>query len=200
MISKHLLRSQELISAAERLKTRNEAIFDIAVYGSYIRGKKKPNDIDFAIILEKGISENEKLLLSQEFRTFLEKEKTGINADVQIVSFKDFVSQTFMARQGILAESYLILHQKSLSELLGFKTFTLFIFSLQGMPNSKKTIFSYALNGRRGSKGIRESLCCEHIGSGVIKVPVEFSEEFKLFLETHKIKYRTETAMFYYFR
>jgi hypothetical protein len=79
----------------------------------------------------------------------------------------------------------------------GFETYFIFIFNLKGLTASKNTMFRYALNGRRGSKDILELKRCEHLGSGIIKVSIEHSKEFKDFLDNFKIDYKMQKGMFY---
>jgi len=198
MILENLLNSQKLISIIKEIKKQKKELWDVGIYGSFIRGKKTPNDIDLVIFLTKNISVEERLSLSQKLRDRI-KELIK-NVTVETVSIEDFFDSNFMARQGILAESYILTQKKYLSELLGFKTFTIFKFGLIGLSNSQKTLFRYAINGRRGQSGILKDVKGEKLGSGAVKIPIENSEKFKSFLESHKIDYKTETAMFYFFR
>lgn len=196
MILEDLLKSQELISASKSLE--KDGAWDIGIYGSIVRGKKNFGDVDFVIFLKEPSSVDKKLSISKKLR---DKIKDAVkNADVEVISVVDFLDETFLARQGIIGECYLILHKKYLSEMLGFRTFVLFMFSLKGLSASKKTMFRYAISGRRGQKGILKDLKGEYIGAGVVKIPVAFSEKFRTFLESNKIEYRTETAIFYNFK
>ena len=198
MTLEDLLKSQELTLAINKFKRQKEDVWDIGIYGSLVRGKKDPNDVDFVIFLEKQKSIEDKLSLSQRFRENL---KDVIkNSSVEVVSVEDFLDPSFMARQGILGESFLLYRKKYLADILGFKTCTIFKFGLGGLSNSQKTIFRYAINGRRRQKGVLPEVFGEKLGSGAVKIPVENTEKFKAFLETHKIAYKTETAMFYFFR
>ena len=198
MILESLLKSQGLAQIAKKIKKSRKEVWDIGIYGSVVRGKREPNDLDLVIFLTKGISVEERLSLSQNLR----EDAKGIikNVNVEAVSLEDFFDSNLMEREGILAESYLLIQKKYLSEILGFKTFSVFRFGLIGLSNSQKTVFRYAINGRRGQTGILKEVKGEKIGSGAVKVPIESSERFKEFLETHKIKYKTETSMFYLFK
>lgn len=198
MILENLLKSQELTQTVKEIKKGKKEVWDIGIYGSAIRGKKEPNDIDLVIFLTKNISVDERLSLSQNLREKAKKIIKSVN--VEVVSLEDFFDFNFMARQGILAESYLLIQKKYLSEILGFKTFTIFRFGLTGLSNTQKTVFRYAINGRRGQIGILKAVKGEKLGAGAVKVPIESSERFKEFLGTHKIGYKTETAMFYFFK
>jgi len=137
-----------------------------------------------------------KLEISQKFRSRL-KEKYEHDFDVKCVDIKDFLDVSFLARAGVIGEGILLLKEKTLSEMFGFRTFTVFSYTLHGLKNSEKVRFNYSLNGRRGESGMIKLKNCEHIGRGVLKVPIEHSEEFKEFLEKHKVNYKISRALFY---
>ena len=58
-------------------------------------------------------------------------------------------------------------------------------------------MFQYALKGRRGEKGILKITKSEQLGKGVIKVPLQYTEEFKSFFEKNKINYKNCMALVY---
>ncbi len=174
----------------------NPGIWDFCVYGSLVRGKSEPGDIDIAIILERPASLENKLVLSQKLRSRL----SGIskeNFDVRCVGVEDFIDSNFLARAGILGEGFLVLKGKPLSEVLGFKSYAIFTYTLENMTNSEKVKFNYSLNGRRGEIGMMRLKSCERMGSGVLKVPLEHSEEFEEFFEKHRISYKISKTLFY---
>ena len=186
----------KLSSTAKKFVLRNKSIFDIVIYGSTIRGKTKIRDVDVAIILGKEVSIGEKLELAQVFKAQI-KSLLPYEIDVKCVSFSDFTDHTFMARAGILAEGYSLLKKSFLSVRFGFEPRTVFIYSLAGLSNSKKTTFQYILNGRRGQTGLLFSHDCRHLGSGAILVPLTHTEEFKQLFERQKIKYKIHSTLFY---
>ncbi len=196
MTLKKFLNLQKLKSIISNLKNKNPEIWDVCIYGSIIRGKTSIRDIDFAIILKSGLKVSKKLELAQELKHELKK-SLDYEIDVKSIDMNDLKDPSFMARQGILAEGYLISQKEHTARLFGFDTHSIFIFNLKGLSASQKTMFRYALNGRRGSKGILKPKGCEHLGSGVIKVPIRHSEEFKEFLENFKIDYKIQKGVFY---
>lgn len=184
-----------LKSASEKFRSRHEEVWDVCVYGSFSRGKKDAGDIDLAILLKKNGTVNKKLGLSQELKSILRK--TGHEFDVECADTRDFFDASFLARSGIIGEGFLLIRGKRLSEMLGFRSYVIFSYSLKNLTNSEKAMFNYTLNGRRGERGLIELLGCEHMGSGVLKVPIENSEEFGKVLEKHNIEHKISKTLFY---
>lgn len=84
MILENLLKSRELTSKIKEIKKEREEIWDIGIYGSAVRGKKEPNDIDFVIFLKQKMPFEKRNSISQGLR---EKVKDFIkNANVEVVS------------------------------------------------------------------------------------------------------------------
>jgi len=195
MILKQLLNSQAL-KLIRDFKKNNKEIFDIAIYGSVIRAKIDFNDIDLAIIFSSPETLDKKLTLSQELRNKLKNLK-DYDFDVKGVDIKDLLDGSFIAGKSIIAEAFLIIRKKFLHEILGFRNYYIFSYSLKNLTPSKKVMFQYALNGRRGEKGVVSFTNSVSLGRGAIKVPLEYSEEFKDFLEKNKIDYKINKSLIY---
>lgn len=191
-----LLNLPKLSLTAKIFALKYKSIFDIVIYGSTVKGKTKIRDVDIAIILGKEVSVGEKLELAQVFKTQI-KSLLPYEIDVRCISFSDLTDQTFMARAGILAEGYSLLKKSLLPVKFGFEPKNIFIYSLAGLSNSKKTIFQYVMKGRRGKIGLIASRNCKHLGSGAIAVPLIHTEEFKQLFERQKIKYQIYSTLFY---
>ena len=188
MILKKLLNLQ-VLNSIKKFKKENEEIFDVAIYGSAVKGKLDFNDLDLAILLSKKISLSKKLKLSQELKSAL-KNKVKYDLDVKAFDLYDFMDKVFVAKQGIISSGYLILHKEYISNLFGFNSYSIFKYNLKGLNNSKKTIFRYALSGRRKGKGLLKLKESEQLGKGVIRVPCSYEEEFKEFFDKFNINYK----------
>ncbi|MBU1004455.1 MAG: nucleotidyltransferase domain-containing protein [Nanoarchaeota archaeon] len=190
---KNLLKTQKLISLIKEFKTKE--IFDIVVYGSLVRGKDKPSDIDIAIVLNEEISVNEKLELAERVKNKLDL--LGGNFDVKAIGLSDLYDEGFIARQAILAEGYSLIYEKFLHEKFGFKTSVIFKYKLDKLDYSHKKMFYYALNGRRKQKGLLELKGAKMMGDCVVKVPLIHSEEFKDMFKLNGIDYKIENSVEY---
>jgi len=192
MILKKLLNLQAL-NLIKKFKKENEEVFDIAIYGSSVKGKLDFNDLDLAILLNKKSSVSKKLKLSQELKSKL-KNKVKYELDVKAMDLYDFMDKNFVARQGIIGSGYLLLNKKNISSLFGFESYSIFKYNLKGLTNSKKTLFRYAIGGRNG-KGLLELKKGEQLGRGSIKVPLIYEEEFKEFFEKFNINFKILRAL-----
>lgn len=191
-----LLNSPKLKLTLKKFISENKWVFDIVIYGSFIRGKTKIHDLDLAVLSGQRLSLKDKLSLAQALKTKIKK-FLPYELDVVCLDFADFQDNTFLARQGILAEGYSLIRNKPLARFFGFEAKTLFVYSLKELSLSQKTIFQYAMKGRRGQKGLLLSRGGESLGKGVILIPLKHSEEFKDLFEKLKIKYQAYPALFY---
>lgn len=194
---KDLLPLQKLKLIFKQYKTENKEIWDIIIYGSSARGNQKARDVDIAIILKDKTKLEKKLQLAQKLKTKLKQ--INKQFDVKTVDIADFLDKTFMARQAILAEGYSVMNKSYISGLLGFKPYSLFTYSMGKLNNSQKKMFHYALKGRRGQEGLLKKLKAESIGKGVIKIPLENTQELKDVLQKHKIAFETKIILSYNF-
>jgi len=170
----------------------NNDIFDIIIYGSIIKGKLKPSDIDVMIIFLKG-KLAERLDRLQEIKNKIKK-VVDMKIDIKQMVLKDFFSPGFFARTGVLLEGFSIFNNKPFSETMGFKAFSIFSYTLSGLTHTQKIKIGYILKGR-GSKGLIEQLNGKRLGSGAIKVPIETSIEFEEALQKNNIDYKKKNVL-----
>jgi predicted nucleotidyltransferase len=174
-------------------KKYKKKIFDIILYGSATRGKYKPRDIDILIIF-KDVNKKEYFDLPYELRKNLEKE--GLKIDIKGVLIEEIFDPKFLARQNLLIEGYSLIRNDMLSERFGFKSYSLFVYSLKNLNHNEKTKFQYVFKGRRENKGVLEELNGIVIGMGSVLIPIENSEKFKEFLDKWKINYEEWRGIF----
>jgi len=167
-------------------------VFDIILYGSFARGREKPRDIDILLIFEKT-SLKERMVVQREFKKLLGNE---FNFDVKSINLFEMFDKDFLARQGILVEGHSLIFDRPFSERIGFKGFSLFSYSLSDLNHSSKTKFTYALIGRN-TQGMIKNVGGEHLGRGVVIVPIENSEIFEDFLKKWKVSYKKKEVLVY---
>jgi len=172
-----------LISKSRKFAKKYK-IFDIILYGSAVKGKLEPRDIDILIILEN--EDLDKRDLSYEFKNIL-KEKIK-EVDIKTIKLSEFFDSKFLARQGVLIEGYSLVDKVSLSGKFGFDGFTLFTYDLKNLDHNKKTQFVYALLGRKG-QGLIKKLNAVKLSRGAFLIPIENSNIFEDFLDNWKINY-----------
>lgn len=171
---------------------KKDNIFDIVIFGSLVKGSLKPRDVDVMVIFLKG-SLKERLDAIQEIKSRL-KGKIEETIDIKQCLLKDLFSVEFMARTGILLEGFSVFHNKKLCQTLGFNSFTLFWYNLDGLSHTQKVKFNYILSGRN-QKGIIEQLQGKRLSRGTVKIPIEYSLEFEDILKKNKINYDKKNVL-----
>ncbi|HRZ85586.1 MAG TPA: hypothetical protein P5277_02290 [Candidatus Paceibacterota bacterium] len=179
-----------LTSKSKKFAKEND-LFDIIIYGSYMRSKENPNDTDFLLIfLNKKL--DDQLKIAQKFKQDI-KERIK-NPDIKTINFQELADKNFLATQGVLVEGYSLLNSKPFAEKFGFKGYQMFSYNLSNLNHNSKTKFTYSLIGRRG-KGILSLVNAEHLGKGVVIVPIEKSSVFEDFLKEWKINYKSKKTL-----
>lgn len=166
--------------------TKANDVFDIIVYGSSVREKEKPNDIDILLIfLDKEL--NKRLIIAQKFKEILKKNIK--NLDIKTINLPELFDKNFLARQGALVEGYSLLDSIPIARKLGFEGYSLFTYNLKKLDHNKKTKFIYALIGRK-NKGMLKLVDAKYLGKGVIAIPIAKSAIFEDFLKKWGIDYK----------
>lgn len=171
---------------------KDKAIFDIVVYGSFVKGRYNPSDIDILIIfLEKNL--RERLDKIQKIKHKLKSLNKTI--DIKQITLKELFSTSFLARTGILLEGISMFRNKKFCEILGFKSYTLFWYNLKDLSHTRKVRFNYILAGRGSMKGMIKELKGERLVNGAVKIPIEHSIEFEDILKASNVDYNKKNIL-----
>jgi len=154
-------------------------IKDIILFGSILKGKLNPNDIDILILFNKKIDKD----LEYEF-----KQQTKIK-NLEIIS-KTLLDPSFTAREGILFEGFSLINKKSISSEYGFESKGMFIYNTKKLNNTNKTKFYYALNGRRKFKGMADSLQAIKLSDNILLVSLDKISLAKEFFNHWSIEFK----------
>lgn len=164
---------------------KNKGIFDIVLYGSAVKGKEEPGDIDLLLIFRE-ISLKERAETAQNFKEKLRTKLKGI--DIKTINLHELFESDFLARQAVLVEGYSLVHNMPFCERMGFKGYALFTYNLKGLTQNDKTKFIYALSGRI-KEGIASELKAESLGRGAVIVPISNSLRFEAFMQKWNLNY-----------
>lgn len=169
------------------LLKKEKFLVDIFLFGSALKSKEKPNDVDIiALFRDKDYEQIESILY--QIKKIGETAETNVHAEPIIIDNlhkqKVYVS--------ILHEGFSIKNMTYLSEMLGFKSFILLNYNLQNKTASDKVRFSYALYGRKKGEGILNSVQGMEAGRGAILVPISKHEIIKEFLKQWDVKYKEQ--------
>jgi len=168
-----LKKSKSLSEIKKELKEylNNEKVLDVLIFGSYIKGKTSPSDVDIAIITEEKLKENPGYHISFiEPKEFFEKIPSIVNT--------------------LLKEGYSLKSNRFLSENYGFKNKTLFNYNLSGIPESNKVKIVNFLRGNKKSRGIVEQNKGEWLSKGVFTSDIDKDYLFENYLLENKIKFK----------
>jgi len=156
-----------------------DTIVDIILFGSAVKGSLKPNDIDVAVILKKT-DEYQLADLRSEFNF-----ENSVHLNLVLME-NIFDTPLFKV---LLSEGISLLDGKTLRAKLGVDAGTIFSVNLVKLQKSKKVLFYYALQGKKGIGGLLENVKGKLIGRSVVFIPVEYVAEFKDFLESWNVDY-----------
>ncbi len=138
---------------------RNKNISDIIVFGSTVKGKSKPADLDLAILQR-----------VEDVSIIKDIKKELPFADVQLISFDNYFSMLSLV---LFKEGYSVKKNKYIYDDLNLSPVKLFKYSLKTLSQSKKVMFE---RGLKSIDGINR------ISNRVILVPMSKSKEFEEFL------------------
>lgn len=161
---------------------KNE-LLDIILFGSIMKGKENPNDIDILLLFKEKEDVNTAYALKKRI--------TKYPLEITMKTYSSLFSSAFKAREGFLLDGYSLIKQKHIAEELGFFTGVLYKYSLDGKTKSERMRFYYALYGRtEKDAGIVKQYDLVKFSDNVLFSPTANSEKVKAFLEQWNISHR----------
>lgn len=180
---KELLKNTKLMSKVHSLITENkEEILDIVLFGSLVRGKEKPRDIDVLIIYKTKVNPELNYKIKKEF------EIIGFETDLVAKNYSGLFESSFIARESYLSEGYSLLNKKFIADGFGYNPMILFRYDIKSLNKSQRMRFYYSLYGRN-SEGMLKKLGLYKFSERIIISPVEESERVKDYLNSWKMQY-----------
>ncbi|MBU2561128.1 MAG: nucleotidyltransferase domain-containing protein [Nanoarchaeota archaeon] len=178
------------LKSSLKKESKDKEIFDIVIYGSAVKGKAKPNDVDIAVIFRSG-SLRERLDKVQRIKERLD---TDLKVDMKGLLLEELFRPEFFGKTGIFLEGFSVFDDKPFSKKIGFEGSTLFTYSLKDKSHTEKVKFNYILSGR-GKEGLIKLLEGKHIAPGVIEIPISNSDEFTQLLQRHNIDFKKKNML-----
>ena len=183
---KKLLKNTKFRTEIKKFYQKNkEEVIDIILFGSFVKGKQKPNDLDLLLLFKSKTN----LDLSYTLRKSLEK----LNFRVEVTSktYMDLFDENFKARESFLTEGYSLILNKFISQGLGFNNFILFQYNLKNLNKSQRMMFYYALYGRKKTDSvILQKLNSKKFSENLILTPVTQKEPMKDFLNSWNLDFQ----------
>ncbi|MBI5393523.1 nucleotidyltransferase domain-containing protein [Candidatus Woesearchaeota archaeon] len=169
---------------------KDRSIFDIVIYGSAVKGKMIPNDIDILVIFHAGTLK-ERL---DKIQTIKKKITLNRKIDIKAILLEELFQSQFFARSGVFLEGISVFDGKPFSHKIDFEGFTIFSYDLTEKTHTEKVKFNYLLSGRNAI-GVIKQLEGNSLGSAVIQIPIKNSLEFEEVLQQHKINYTKKNVL-----
>lgn len=168
----------------KNLLKKETFLVDIFLFGSFFKGKDKPNDIDLIVLVR--VRDYEKI---EAIIYSIKKigEKLNIDLHIEPLVIDDIHNQKVYV--SLLHEGFSLKHNHFLNELLSFGSFMLYKYNLHNQNASEKVRFSYALYGRKKGEGLLANLNGKELGKGSILIPTSKQEIIKNFFNLWKVHF-----------
>ena len=167
------MNSKSLSQAKNKLKKYllDKDILDVILFGSAVKGKSLPADIDIALITEK------------EVRVHI----PGFH--ISVLKPKDFFVKVPSIVHTLFREGYSLKNKKLFSELYKFSSKVLFKYDLVNLSPSIKVKVVNVLRGIRKSKGLVEENKGAWLANQVFTIPLEAEHIFEKFFLNFNVKF-----------
>ncbi len=171
---KNLLNWKELKKNLKKFLKKYKDIEDIIIFGSVVKEKFQPQDIDIAVITKK-----KDFSVIGEIASQLPEE-----ADIEVLSSNQIYKT--VVGLSIISEGFSIKENKFLKDMVGLKPQKVYSYNLKELTSSEKRQFHRALKEHLDEvKGTR-------LGAGCVIIPIEKTGFFEDFLNRWNLKFKTK--------
>jgi len=171
----------------KRLKGLDLAeIADIFLFGSAVKGKEFPKDIDICIIFRKRIS--------REMIKNVEDRLKEFDMHISSLVIDNFFRKPHSLIKTLLIEGISILNGKPFIQNFSFSSYVLYSYDLSKLKASEKVRFVYLLKGRKGV-GIIEKMNGEWITDSCFIIPIQRDSEMLIILKKWSIPFKRKEAL-----
>ena len=179
---KNLKLKSELI---DFLQENNGVLLDIILFGSYLKGKNAPKDLDILLLFKEKKDIDLSYVLSKKIK------RLGFNPEITDKTYKELFQSSFIAREAILSEGYSIKNDCFVLDGFGYTSYFLFKYDLKKFNKSKRMMFYYGLYGRNKNQGILKELNSIKFSGTIILCPLENSNKMEGFFKNLEIDFIT---------
>lgn len=169
-----------LSSIKNKLKSLflNKEIIDIILFGSAIKGKVVPRDIDLALII-----------YDKPSKELLEKINSIKNFHISLIKVKEFFINPPSIVHTLVREGYSLKNKKFIAENFRFLNRVMYNYSLTSLSASDKVRLVNILRGKKGEKGIVEGSNGKWIANQVFIALLNSEKIFDELFNNFKIKF-----------
>ena len=166
---------------------REREVIDVVLSG-YDK-KEKASKIGLVIIFKDNNSHAKNILL--KLKEIFNKKQLSVNINSLLAD--DLFKDSLYLR--LIQNGFSIKENKLINKILDVETLILLTYDLKTLNHSKKTLFGYALRGRKGQKGFLDLLNGSAVGRNNVLIPINKLDELKEFLKTWQVKYFIQKFM-----
>lgn len=182
-----LKNSKEYLELKNKWKANwKKEIVDIVIFGSFVKNKLKPNDIDICIIFREKIEQT----ILKGIEAFL-----GEKHHVSSLVIDNFFTNPHSLSKTLLLEGKSLITGKSIADVFALTPKTLYSYDLSSEEGAKKVKFVYLLRGRNSSDGLVKEWKGEFISNSSFITPIEKDEEIMEVMNKWKIKYKRKKLL-----
>ncbi|PIN77634.1 hypothetical protein COV15_01760 [Candidatus Woesearchaeota archaeon CG10_big_fil_rev_8_21_14_0_10_34_12] len=161
-------------------------IVDIFLFGSAVKGKEFPKDIDVCIVFRKKFSGKNLKDIENRLKEF--------EIHISSVTVDNFFRKPNSLIKTLLVEGISILSNKPFRQNFGFLSYILYSYNLSGLKSSEKVKFVYLMKGRK-NKGIIDKWFGEWIADSCFIIPVEKDSEMIAILKKWQVPFKRKEAL-----
>lgn len=181
-----LTKSKDYLKIKKKIKNiLNDTILDVFLFGSFVRGKEQPGDIDLCVVFRNEVD----VKVIKSIKKGLE-----LNTHISMLTADNFFQKLHSLAPTILFEGISLVDDKFIAEKYGLKQMFLFKYDISAMNQSKKTRFVRLL---RGKNNLVQKLHGEFVSPGVFLLPLETEGSIIEFLEYWDVNYTKKKVMMF---
>lgn len=162
-------------------------IADIFLFGSVVKGKEFPRDIDVCIVFRKKILEDKIKEIENRLKEF--------NVHISSLEIDNFFRKPRSLVKTIFVEGVSIFNKKSFIQNFGFSAYVLYSYDLSKLKSSEKVKFVYLLKGRKKEPGIIKKMDGEWIADSCFIIPIQKDSEMLSILKKWQIPFKRKEAL-----
>ncbi len=162
-------------------------IADIFLFGSAVKGKEFPEDIDVCIVFRKKILEDKIKEIENKLKEF--------NAHISSLVIDNFFRKPHSLIKTMLVEGVSVFNKKSFIQNFGFFSYVLYSYDLSKLKSSEKVKFVYLLKGRKKEIGIIKKMNGEWIADSCFIIPIQKDSEMLIILKKWEIPFKRKEAL-----
>jgi predicted nucleotidyltransferase len=167
-------------------KELKDKVVDIFIFGSFVKGKSKPKDIDVCLVFKDPVL----IELIKKAQQIL-----GEGFHVSSLQVDNFFTKPHSLSRTMMLEGISLFTKKPLSEVFGLKAELLFSYDLSNLQSSKKVRFVYLMRGRYDNKGLVNKWKGEFISRNAFLVSIDKDNEVREVFDRWDVKYSRKKIM-----